>query len=178
MILPNFLVILLILYYTQPTRSYIYPITQDSINENQESFLPKSIVTEDTDFFMDLLLSIIVPINNGICNVWINFLEVYDCIIHKYSSEDKKEIKEKTFFQDVFSWFGFGKEEEVQSKCSYYSITIVTGTVTIIAALLYSMKKMLEYFREEDYLKEEFENSFNRRFKICNCKLNRMINEY
>lgn len=161
--------------YTQSCQAYIYPIICEKCKSSGDAH-PKHTSNENntgSEFITDIVNNIIVPINNGLCNVIVNFKEVYECILSKYYQNDNA-ADEKAFdvLEEFLIWIGIASKEEPQSKCSYYSITIVTGASLMLFGLLYSTKKMVDYFREEEYLDLSHRVSFNKTFNICTCKLN------
>lgn len=170
---------ILVTVYIRLSVSYIYPIVCEKCSTKEDSSFNKHVhVAEESEFIRDLTNNILIPINNGLCNLWVNFFEVYDCVMSHYAPKESTvgNSKEKTALQSFWSLFGLYRKEEHVTKCSYYSITIVTSSLLLFAALLYSTKKMVDYFREEDFLDINCarlkKGSFNRRLNICNCKLN------
>lgn len=176
-LLLNFFIIVPL--YIQVCHSYIYPILcEKCAHKDDSSFTKYANVEEESEFVRDIMNNIILPINNGLCNLWVNFLEVYDCLLSHYDSKDgvAGSGKDKTILQRFRSVFGLYSKEEHVSKCSYYSIMIVTSSLLLLVALLYSTKKMVDYFREEDFLDIGYghlrKGSLNRKLNICNCKIN------
>lgn len=175
LLLNSFIIVAL---YIQLCDSYIYPILCEKCLHKEDASFTKYGNEEESEFVRDIMNNIILPINNGLCNLWVSFLEVYDCVAHQYGSKDGAagSGKEKSLFQRFWALFGFYNKEEHVSKCSYYSIMIVTSSLLLLMALLYSTKKMVDYFREEDFLDIGYghlrKGSLNRKLNICNCKLN------
>lgn len=169
----KFLIYLII--YNQSCETYIYPIICEKCKLNEDGHSKHNSNENHTgsEFISDVINNIIIPINNGLCNVIVNFKEVYECILSKYYPNDPSvEEREFDIFEEFIIWIGIASKEEPQSKCSYYSITIVTGSLLMLFGLLYSTKKMVEYIREEEYLELAKDGALNKTFNICTCKLN------
>lgn len=161
----------------QLCQSYIYPIVCEKCSNKDDSSFGKHAHEGEGELIRDMVNNIILPIKNGLCNLWVNFLEVYDCVASQYGSSDSSGSSKEAGIRYILGWLpGMGSQEEHIPKCSYYSITIVASSLLLILALLYSTKKMVDYFREEDYLDLKCpiskQGSFNRKFNMCNCKLN------
>lgn len=172
MLYTNFFILLI--FYTKFSVAYIYPILCRSCGYKIDAVASKLELEDESQSGMDIIRSIIVPISNGVCNIWINFLEVYHCVYSKYflKEEERPIPKPKSFIDELTYWIGFAKEEEPPIKCSYYAFTIVSVSILFLMCLLYSIKKMMDYFREDEY---PFEVGFNKRFNMCSCKLNDFI---
>lgn len=157
--------------------SFIYPIPCEKCSK-EDSFSKHVQVEEESELLRDIMNYIVLPINNGICNLWVNFLEVYDCATSQYGSKDSSErnSRDNNLFQRILFLFGMHSKENHVSKCSYYSITIVISSLLLLMAFVYSTKKMVDYFREEDFLEigcNRFrKGSLNKKLNICNCKIN------
>lgn len=174
-LLLNFLLVFTL--YIHLCSSYIYPIPCEKCNK-EDSFSKHVQLDEESEFIRDIMNNIVLPINNGICNLWVNFLEVYDCITSQYGNKDNsaRNSKDGNLFQRFLFLFGLYSKEDHVSKCSYYSITIVISSLLLLMAFIYSTKKMVDYFREEDILEIDCnrfkKGSLNKKLNICNCKIN------
>lgn len=167
------ILILLLIYHQCCTSAYIYPITCEKCSK-EDMFAENE---DDNVFVTDFVRNIIIPINNGICNVMMNFMEVYECLASKYFDDDFNDGNGPTFIDRIMMWFGITERSEPHLRCSYYSITIVSGSILLILGLLFSTKKMVDYFREDENF-ELSEGTFNKKFKMCNCKLNNTVCNY
>ncbi|CAG9864659.1 unnamed protein product [Phyllotreta striolata] len=170
MIYHNLLLILLL--YTKYNEAYIYPIVCRTCGNKIDAVF-NELQLDENRYGLDTVRSVMVPISNGLCGIWWNFLEVYECLSSKYYQQEKAPApKERSLLDGIGTWMGIVKEEEPPAKCNYYSITIVSVTTLFVMLLLYSVKKMIDYFKEDDY---PFEVKFNERFKMCSCKLNGFV---
>ncbi|VEN36604.1 unnamed protein product [Callosobruchus maculatus] len=143
-------ILVLLLIYTSIAESYFYPITCEKCDEKDDSVFGH---TEHASELVGFLVnSILIPISHGLCNLWVNFVEVYECITSQYSTTESKVVEPSSVTQWLLSWLGFEEKEETIGKCSYYSITIVAGSLLLMASIAFSTKRMVDYFREEPCL--------------------------
>ncbi|CAH2013133.1 unnamed protein product [Acanthoscelides obtectus] len=163
-------ILVLLLLYTNLAESYFYPISCEKCGEKEESLFSH---TEHASDLVGLMVnSILIPISHGLCNLWVNFVEVYDCITSQYAATEPEVEQPSSITQWMMTWLGFVEKEETMEKCSYHSITIVVGSLLLMASIAFSTKKMVDYLREEPCLDVQPRGSFNKKFNICNCKLN------
>nr|CAH7748999.1 unnamed protein product [Callosobruchus chinensis] len=71
-------ILLLLLIYTNVAESYFYPITCKKCDEKDDSLFGQTEYASDLVGF--LVNSIMIPISHGLCNLWVNFVEVYECV--------------------------------------------------------------------------------------------------